>query len=93
LETETRRGSKIGICAIESDGKSAEKKMNPLRMEAIGGVPMVTVVIDTDGTTSSPFITIVAAPLVATFTPPMKDNGILYALASLPVRLRRGRDS
>jgi hypothetical protein len=58
--------------------KDKEKRMNQLRMEAIGGVIMVTVVIDADGTTSSPFITIVAAPLVATFTPPMKDTGILY---------------
>jgi hypothetical protein len=57
----------------------AEKRMNQLRTDAIGGVLMVTtVLIEADGSASSPFITIVAAPLVATFTPP--DEGKRYLL-------------
>jgi hypothetical protein len=55
-----------------------EKKLEQLRTDNIGGVLLVTTMIEEDGTKSPPFITILAAPSVATYTKPVKENGVLY---------------
>ena len=55
-----------------------EERLKQLQTDSVGGILLVTKVIEEDGTTSKPFITILAAPSVATFIPPIGDNGVLY---------------
>jgi hypothetical protein len=52
--------------------------LEQLRTDAIGGILLVTTVIEDDGTKSEPFITILAAPSVVTYAKPAKENGVLY---------------
>jgi hypothetical protein len=47
-------------------------------MDKIGGVLVATTLVDTDGTLTGPFITIVAAPSVMTHLPPVGENGIIF---------------
>jgi hypothetical protein len=56
----------------------AEKRLMQLRTDSVGGILLVTTVLEADGQPSGPFITILAAPSMATHTPPISDNGILY---------------
>jgi hypothetical protein len=42
-------------------------RMTQLRTDRVGGILAVTQVVDAEGTKSLPFLTIVAAPSVATF--------------------------
>jgi hypothetical protein len=55
-----------------------EERLNQLRTEKVGGMLLVTTVMNEDGTSSQPFLTCVAAPSMATFAPPLKENGVLY---------------
>jgi hypothetical protein len=55
-----------------------DDRLEPLRMDTIGGVLVVTTIIANDGMKSEPFITILAAPSIASVAKPAKENGVLY---------------
>ena len=66
------------LARLNVDVLGRDERLKLLRTDAVGGVLVVTTVIEPDGTTSPPFITILAAPSVATFVPPVSENGVLY---------------
>jgi hypothetical protein len=55
-----------------------EKRLLQLRTDKIGGVLVATRMLDADGTSTGPFITIVAAPSVMTHLPPVGENGLIF---------------
>jgi hypothetical protein len=58
---------------------NADKHLNQLWIYKVGGILLVTMVLDVDGTPSGPFITILAALSMATHAPPLSDkNGVLF---------------
>jgi hypothetical protein len=67
------------LLRLLSTDMDVETKLDQLRMDIIGGVLFVTIVIKDDGTKSKSCITILVAPLVVTFTKPVKEHGVLYA--------------
>ena len=66
------------LVRLNVDVLGRDERLKLLRTDAVGGVLLVTTVIDPDGATSRPFITILAALSVAIFIPPVSDNGVLY---------------
>jgi hypothetical protein len=46
----------------------ADERLTQLRMDRVGGILLVTTVVNEDGTNNLPFVTVVAAPSVAMFS-------------------------
>jgi hypothetical protein len=57
-----------------------DERLTQLRTDWVGGLLLVTMVVNEDGTKSPPFVLIVAAPSAATliFTKSMYENGVFY---------------
>jgi hypothetical protein len=64
--------------ALNRDDMTVEDRMTCLRTEAIGAVLLVTEIPAENGEPQAAFITILAAPSVATYASDMSDAGLIY---------------
>jgi hypothetical protein len=62
---------------LNTNGLDAASRLHLLRTESIGGILLVTRIYDATGPTTAPFITILAAPAVATYDVAATDHGVI----------------
>jgi hypothetical protein len=65
--------------ALNVSGTSEADRMLQLRTGAVGGVLLVTQLLGKDGAVQPPFITVLAAPSVATYSHGVADAGPIFA--------------